>query len=63
LGPYFLQYYGPIVKAFAAIDAEAREALDADLYALLDKFNVAEDSWFDVLGAMRAVYSSPHNVR
>lgn len=40
----FRSYYGPIVKAFAAIDPEAREALEADLYALLDKFNVAEDS-------------------
>ncbi|WP_036264678.1 class I SAM-dependent methyltransferase [Methylocapsa aurea] len=39
----FRSYYGPIVKAFAAIDPEAREALEADLYALLDKFNVAED--------------------
>ncbi len=39
----FRSYYGPIVKAFAAIDPKAREALGADLYALLDKFNVAED--------------------
>ena len=39
----FRNYYGPVVKAFAAIDPKAREALEADLYALLDKFNVAED--------------------
>ena len=39
----FRGYYGPVVKAFAAIDPPAREALEADLYALLDKFNVAED--------------------
>jgi ubiquinone/menaquinone biosynthesis C-methylase UbiE len=39
----FRGYYGPIVKAFAAIDSEAREALEADLHALLDRFNVAED--------------------
>ena len=39
----FRSYYGPIVKAFAAIDPEAREALEADLYGLLDKFNVARD--------------------
>ena len=39
----FRSYYGPVVKAFAAIDPEAREALEADLHALLDKFNVAED--------------------
>jgi hypothetical protein len=39
----FRGYYGPVLKAFAAIDPEARKALEADLYALLDKFNVAED--------------------
>jgi hypothetical protein len=39
----FRNYYGPVVKAFAAIDPKAREALEADLYALLDKFNAAKD--------------------
>jgi hypothetical protein len=39
----FRIYYGPVVKAFAAINPEAREALEAELYALLDKFNVAKD--------------------
>ena len=39
----FRSYYGPIVKAFAAIDPQAREALEADLFALFDEFNVAED--------------------
>ena len=39
----FRGYYGPVVKAFASIDPKAREALEADLHALLDKFNVAED--------------------
>jgi ubiquinone/menaquinone biosynthesis C-methylase UbiE len=39
----FRSYYGPIMMAFAAIDPEAREALEADLHALLAKFNVAED--------------------
>jgi ubiquinone/menaquinone biosynthesis C-methylase UbiE len=39
----FRTYYGPVVKAFAAIDPEAREALEAELYTLLDKFNVAKD--------------------
>jgi ubiquinone/menaquinone biosynthesis C-methylase UbiE len=39
----FRTYYGPVVKAFAAINPEAREALEADLYVLLDKFNVAKD--------------------
>ena len=39
----FRGYYGPVVKAFASIGPKAREALEADLHALLDKFNVAED--------------------
>jgi ubiquinone/menaquinone biosynthesis C-methylase UbiE len=39
----FRTYYGPLLKAFAAIDPEAREALETDLYALLDQFNVAAD--------------------
>jgi hypothetical protein len=43
LGARRRSYYGPVVKAFASIDPKAREALEADLHALLDKFNVAED--------------------
>ena len=39
----FRDYYGPVLKAFAAIDAEARVALEKDLRALLDKVNVAKD--------------------
>ena len=39
----FQEYYGPMVKAFAAVDADARESLLADLQAIADKFNVAED--------------------
>jgi ubiquinone/menaquinone biosynthesis C-methylase UbiE len=39
----FRTYYGPVVKAFAAIDPPAREALEADIFALLDKFNIAKD--------------------
>ena len=39
----FRGYYGPVLKAFAAIEPEAREALEADIYALLDVFNVARD--------------------
>jgi ubiquinone/menaquinone biosynthesis C-methylase UbiE len=40
----FRTYYGPVLKTFAAIEPKAREALEADLYALLDKFNVAKDN-------------------
>ncbi|OFW96827.1 MAG: SAM-dependent methyltransferase [Alphaproteobacteria bacterium RIFCSPHIGHO2_12_FULL_66_14] len=39
----FRGYYGPVLKAFAAIDPEARVALEKDIRALLDKFNVAKD--------------------
>jgi len=39
----FRDYYGPVAKTFAAIDPEARETLEADLYALLGEFNIAKD--------------------
>ena len=39
----FRTYYGPMVKTLAAIDADARKSLLADLHALIDEFNVAED--------------------
>jgi len=39
----FRGYYGPVLKAFAAIEPEARNALEADIYALLHAFNVARD--------------------
>jgi ubiquinone/menaquinone biosynthesis C-methylase UbiE len=39
----FRGYYGPLLKAFETLDPDARVSLEADLYALLDKFNVAED--------------------
>src|SRR6478735_3602438 len=39
----FRGYYGPVLKAFAAIDPRAREALEADLYVLLGEINVARD--------------------
>ena len=39
----FRTYYGPVHKAFAAIDQEARKALENDIYVLLDKFNTVED--------------------
>ena len=39
----FRSYYGPVVKAFEALDATAGAALEADVGALLEKFNVADD--------------------
>jgi len=40
---FFRRYYGPVLKTFAALDPEARVALEADLYGLIDRFNVARD--------------------
>jgi ubiquinone/menaquinone biosynthesis C-methylase UbiE len=39
----FRTYYGPMVKTFAAIDDDARNALEADLHALIDELNLAKD--------------------
>ena len=39
----FRDYYGPVAKTFAAIEPMARAALEADLYMLIDRFNVADD--------------------
>jgi ubiquinone/menaquinone biosynthesis C-methylase UbiE len=39
----FRSYYGPVLKAFAAIDPQARQALEADLHALIGDFNTAKD--------------------
>jgi ubiquinone/menaquinone biosynthesis C-methylase UbiE len=39
----FRNYYGPVVKAFEALDATAGAALETDINALLNKFNTAKD--------------------
>lgn len=39
----FRGYYGPVLKAFAAVEPTAREALEKELLALLDRFNGARD--------------------
>ncbi len=39
----FRGYYGPVLKAFAAIDPPARQALETELLALLREFNLATD--------------------
>ncbi|MBC7957128.1 MAG: methyltransferase domain-containing protein [Cytophagales bacterium] len=40
----FKTYYGPVLKAFAALDADKQPALTADLLALLARFNRADDN-------------------
>jgi ubiquinone/menaquinone biosynthesis C-methylase UbiE len=46
----FRTYYGPVLKAFTAINEDARQALEDDLYTLLDELNIAEDGTLVVPG-------------
>jgi hypothetical protein len=39
----FKTFYGPMLKAFAALDSNAQVALARDLLALADEFNRADD--------------------
>jgi ubiquinone/menaquinone biosynthesis C-methylase UbiE len=39
----FRGYYGPVLKAFVAIDADAQANLERDLLALMDSVNIARD--------------------
>jgi ubiquinone/menaquinone biosynthesis C-methylase UbiE len=39
----FLSYYGPVLKAFEAIDEAKRPELEADLLDLLNRLNIAKD--------------------
>jgi hypothetical protein len=46
----FRNYYGPMVKAFEALDAIAGAALETDINALLGKFNIAKDGTLVIPG-------------
>lgn len=35
----FRGYYGPVLKAFAALDEDGRQALARDLVALMERFD------------------------
>jgi ubiquinone/menaquinone biosynthesis C-methylase UbiE len=39
----FRNFYGPVLKAFAALDPESRVALEEDILALMARFNTAGD--------------------
>jgi ubiquinone/menaquinone biosynthesis C-methylase UbiE len=41
---FFRTYYGPLLKAFAALEPQAQDALARDIVALLDRFNRSGDS-------------------
>jgi ubiquinone/menaquinone biosynthesis C-methylase UbiE len=47
---FFRSSYGPLVKAFAAIDPEARMGLEADIDDLLAQFNTAQDGTLVIPG-------------
>ncbi len=47
---FFRAHYGPVLKAFAAIEPEARVALEADIHKLLGELNVAEDGTLVIPG-------------
>jgi ubiquinone/menaquinone biosynthesis C-methylase UbiE len=46
----FKTYYGPVLKAFAALPAEGQAALAADITALIGRFNTAKDGTMVVPG-------------
>ncbi|WP_309668439.1 class I SAM-dependent methyltransferase [Tabrizicola sp.] len=47
----FRTWYGPVLKAFAALDGAGQAKLEADLLALIGRFNRAEDGTMVVPGA------------
>jgi len=56
----FRSYYGPVVKAFAAIEPPARDALEADIHALLATFNRATDGTLVVPSEYLEVVATKH---
>jgi ubiquinone/menaquinone biosynthesis C-methylase UbiE len=40
---FFKTYYGPMLKAFAALDADKQRGLHDDMVALIDRMNTADD--------------------
>lgn len=45
---FFRTFYGPVHKAFAALDPDAQQALEADLYETVARFDVARDGSMSV---------------
>ncbi|MCA6122268.1 class I SAM-dependent methyltransferase [Bradyrhizobium sp. WSM 1704] len=46
----FRTYYGPVLKAFGAIDAGKQQSLAADMFGLMDQFNTAKDGTLVIPG-------------
>ncbi|MCA8882171.1 MAG: class I SAM-dependent methyltransferase [Rhodobacteraceae bacterium] len=51
----FRALYGPVHKAFLALDAAGQAALEADMLALIDEFNIATDGTMNAPGAYAEV--------
>jgi ubiquinone/menaquinone biosynthesis C-methylase UbiE len=47
---FFRAYYGPVLKAFTAIEPDARAGLEADIHALLRELNSAQDGTLVIPG-------------
>lgn len=54
----FRTYYGPLLKAFAALDADGQEALEQDILALIARFNRSGDATMVVPSAYLEVVVS-----
>ena len=54
----FRSVYGPVHKAFAALDATKAKALERDILALVDEFNVAKDGTMVVPSAYLEVVAT-----
>lgn len=39
----FRTFYGTVLKAFAAIDTNSQQALEAEIIGLIERFNTVED--------------------
>ncbi|NJO55636.1 MAG: hypothetical protein HC834_03920 [Rhodospirillales bacterium] len=54
----FRNLYGPVHKAFAALDTGRAAALEADILALIEEFDIAEDGTMVVPSAYLEVVAS-----
>jgi ubiquinone/menaquinone biosynthesis C-methylase UbiE len=47
---FFKTYYGPVLKAFGALDPAGQQSLHSDMIALIERMNVADDGTMVVPG-------------
>jgi ubiquinone/menaquinone biosynthesis C-methylase UbiE len=57
----FRTYYGPVLKAFAAVDAAKQKSLETEILALIGEFNTAKDGTLVVPSEyLEVVVTKPH---